>query len=149
MVDVWPAECMNEPCTSICRLYITLGWCKIQFFIQSCGSGSRVLMTKKFKKKIQLKFFLSIDLHKGRPLQEKPSDLKREHPVLQKMKFDNFKFSGSFLNRGIFGDFSLCTVQCIQRSTLLYLSPLNFHCVGGWWERTQDCSDFSIDNQTL
>ncbi len=28
--------------------------------------------------------------------------------------------------------------------TLLYLPPLRFHCVGGCWDRTQDCCDFGI-----
>ena len=34
-------------------------------------------------------------------------------------------------------------------STLLHLSPLRFHCVGGFWDRTQDCCDFGINSQTL
>ncbi len=68
------------------------------------GSGSesrsRVLMTKIFvEKKCNCKFyksfllskiaiFLSRGFHKWTPKQqEKPSALKREHPVLQKMKF--------------------------------------------------------------
>ncbi len=46
-----------------------------------------------------------------------------------------------------------CTV-CIQIfknvcmyvlcSTLLYLPPLRFHCIGGCWDRTQDICDFGI-----
>jgi hypothetical protein len=32
----------------------------------------------------------------------------------------------------------------IQYSTLLHLPPLIFHCVGGCWDRFQDCCDFSI-----
>jgi hypothetical protein len=34
-------------------------------------------------------------------------------------------------------------------STLLHLPPLRLHCVGGCWDRTQDCSDFGIGSQTL
>jgi hypothetical protein len=34
-------------------------------------------------------------------------------------------------------------------STLLHLSPLRFHCVGGCWDRTQDCCDFGIGSQPL
>jgi hypothetical protein len=34
-------------------------------------------------------------------------------------------------------------------STLLDLLPLRFHCVGGCWERIQDCCDFGIGSQTL
>jgi hypothetical protein len=32
---------------------------------------------------------------------------------------------------------------------LLHLPPLRFHCVGGCWERTQDCYDYGIDSQAL
>ncbi len=31
---------------------------------------------------------------------------------------------------------------------LLHLPPFRFHCVGGCWDQTQDCCDFSIDSQT-
>ncbi len=34
----------------------------------------------------------------------------------------------------------------MRYSTLLHLPPLRFHCVGGWWNRTQDCCDFDIDS---
>jgi hypothetical protein len=34
-------------------------------------------------------------------------------------------------------------------STLLYLPPLRFHCVGGYWDRTQDCCDFGIVSHRL
>ncbi len=34
-------------------------------------------------------------------------------------------------------------------STLLHLPPLRFHCVGGYWDRTQDSCDFGIGFQTL
>jgi hypothetical protein len=37
----------------------------------------------------------------------------------------------------------------VRYSTLLYLPPLRFHCVGGCWDRTQDCYDFCVDSQTL
>jgi hypothetical protein len=33
-------------------------------------------------------------------------------------------------------------------STLLHLPPLRFRCVGGCWDRTQDCCDFGIGSQT-
>jgi hypothetical protein len=32
---------------------------------------------------------------------------------------------------------------------MLHLPPLRFHCVGGCWDRTQDCCDFGIGTQTL
>jgi hypothetical protein len=32
---------------------------------------------------------------------------------------------------------------------LLHLPPLRFHCVGGCWDRTQDCCDFGIGSQAL
>jgi hypothetical protein len=34
-------------------------------------------------------------------------------------------------------------------STLLHLPPLRFHCVGGYWDRTQDSCDFGIGFQRL
>ncbi len=34
-------------------------------------------------------------------------------------------------------------------STLIYLPPLRFHCVGGCWDRNQDCCDFGIGSQTF
>jgi hypothetical protein len=34
-------------------------------------------------------------------------------------------------------------------STLHLLPPLRLHCVGGCWDRTQDCCDFGIGSQTL
>jgi hypothetical protein len=37
----------------------------------------------------------------------------------------------------------------VRYSTLLYQPPLRFDCVGGCWDKTQDCCDFTIDNQTL
>ncbi len=58
-------------------------------------SGSRVLMTKTWRKYSwnfiiflikKNAIYLSIGLQKGRP-SYKPSALKREHPVLQKIKF--------------------------------------------------------------
>jgi hypothetical protein len=33
--------------------------------------------------------------------------------------------------------------------TLLHLPPLRFHCVGGCWDRTQDCYDYGTGSQTL
>jgi hypothetical protein len=38
------------------------------------------------------------------------------------------------------GDF--LDVFYVRYSTLLYLPPLRFHCVGGCGDRTQDCCDF-------
>ncbi len=35
----------------------------------------------------------------------------------------------------------------VRSSTLLHLLPLRFHCVGGCWDRTQDCCDFGIDSR--
>ncbi len=34
-------------------------------------------------------------------------------------------------------------------TTVLYLPPLRFLCVGGGWDRTQDCCDFGIGSQML
>ncbi len=34
-------------------------------------------------------------------------------------------------------------------STVPPLPPLRFHCVGGCWDRTQNCCDFDISCQTL
>jgi hypothetical protein len=34
-------------------------------------------------------------------------------------------------------------------STLLHLPLLRLHCVGGGWDRTQDCCDLGIASQTL
>jgi hypothetical protein len=46
------------------------------------------------------------------------------------------------LKGGFFGFFSLY----VRYSKLLHLPPLRFHCVGGGWDRTQDCcDDFGID----
>jgi hypothetical protein len=50
------------------------------------------------------------------------------------------------VNRGIFLVFFFFYVLY---STLLHLPPLRFHCVGGCWDRTQDCCDFGIGSQTL
>jgi hypothetical protein len=36
----------------------------------------------------------------------------------------------------------------VRYSTLLHLPTLRFNCVGGCWDRTQDCCDFGIDSQT-
>jgi hypothetical protein len=61
-------------------------------------SGSRVLMTKNLRKKIQQTIFFSffdkkkiaVYLQYMSKLREKPSALTREHPALKKMKFINF-----------------------------------------------------------
>jgi hypothetical protein len=46
-----------------------------------------------------------------------------------------------------FLDFSFSFyVHC---SKLLHLPRIRFHCVGGRWDRIQDCCDFDIDSQTL
>jgi hypothetical protein len=34
-------------------------------------------------------------------------------------------------------------------STLLQIPPLRFHCVRGYWDRTQDSCDFGISSQTF
>ncbi len=43
----------------------------------------------------------------------------------------------------------LFLVFYVRYSTLIHLPTLRFHCVGGCWGRTQDCSDFGICSQTL
>jgi hypothetical protein len=45
------------------------------------------------------------------------------------------------------GDF-LGSFFYVLYSTLLHLPPLRFHCVGGCWDRTQDCCHFGIGSQT-
>ncbi len=49
------------------------------------------------------------------------------------------------VNSGIFWIF-FCSVLY---STLLYLPPLGFHCVGGCWDRTQDSCNVYIDSRML
>ncbi len=79
---------------------IILGWIPIRI-----QSGSRVFMTKYWKKFTAEKFLIkNYNLPIPRPpyrtskLQKKPSALKRKHPALQNMKFLNFfYFCGSFL----------------------------------------------------
>ncbi len=63
-------------------------WIRIRMWIQF---GSRVLMTKNWRKKIPMKIFLyqNCNLLTSK-LQEKPSVLTREHQALQKMKMINF-----------------------------------------------------------
>jgi hypothetical protein len=36
----------------------------------------------------------------------------------------------------------------VRYSTQLHLPPLRFHCVGGCWDRTQDCCDIGIDSHS-
>jgi hypothetical protein len=36
----------------------------------------------------------------------------------------------------------------VRYSTLLHLAPFRFHCVGGCWDRIQDCCNVAIDSQT-
>jgi hypothetical protein len=50
--------------------------------------------------------------------------------------------SGVTTTGGFFGFF------CVLYSTLLHLPSLRFHCVGGCWDRIQDCCDFGIGSQT-
>ncbi len=52
--------------------------------------------------------------------------------------------SYSIILTGGFWDFSY-----VLHSTLLHLPPLRIHCVGGCWERSQDCCDFRIGSQKL
>ncbi len=47
-------------------------------------------------------------------------------------------FYSFFLLKGDLLDFY------VLDSTLLHLPPLRFNCVGGCWDRTQDCCDFGI-----
>jgi hypothetical protein len=51
----------------------------------------------------------------------------------------------NFFLKGIF----LIFYFYVRYLTLLHLLPLRFHCVGGCWDRTQDCCDFGIDDQAL
>ncbi len=68
----------------------SVGWIPIRIRIQSFDD-------QKLEKNLQLKKmwyqkfqYLSLGLHKGGKLQEKPSALKREHSALQNIKFVNF-----------------------------------------------------------
>ncbi len=45
-------------------------------------------------------------------------------------------------------DFYLFLVFLVLYSTLLYLPPLRFYCIGGCWDRTEDSWDYGTD-QTL
>jgi hypothetical protein len=67
-------------------------------------------------------------------------------PVPGEMSRGTFKYACQIKQKNIIYGFFffLCTL-----STLLHLPPLRFHCVGGCWDRTQDCCDFGIDSQTL
>ena len=83
------------------ELWIRIHWIRIRIRIQS---GSRVLMTKNWRKKYSRNFFSLFFIQNSHLLmsklhvQEKPSAFKREHPALQKMKFINFHYvCGSFL----------------------------------------------------
>ncbi len=49
------------------------------------------------------------------------------------------------LNGGFFEFFFFYVLH----TTLLHLPPLRSHCIGGCWDRTQDCCDFGIGSQTL
>jgi hypothetical protein len=50
-----------------------------------------------------------------------------------------------FLKRGFF----ILFIFYVRYSTLLHLPPLRFHCVGGYWDQTQDSCDYGIYCQTL
>ncbi len=45
-------------------------------------------------------------------------------------------------NRGIF--FEFFKMYSVHNSTLLHPSTIRFECVGGCWDRTQDCCDYGI-----
>jgi hypothetical protein len=45
------------------------------------------------------------------------------------------------------GEFFVFFMYFIQH--LLHLPPRRFHCVGGCWDRIQDCCDVGIVSQTL
>jgi hypothetical protein len=47
------------------------------------------------------------------------------------------------------GGFFIILIFIYVFPTLLYVPPLRFYCVGGCWDRTQDCCDFGIESQTL
>ncbi len=96
--ELWDPDSLNTDPDPAFQFKLILIWIRIQHFkwIQiririQYGSGSRVLMTKNWRKKMQMKIFLikSCNLLMSK-LQEKTSALKREHPALQKMKFINF-----------------------------------------------------------
>ena len=97
------------------RIRINLIWIRIQNVRLNTNPDPdpiRVFTTKKKKctaeKKIALflikktTIYLSLGLHKGRPsYKKKPSDLKREHPALQNMKYFFFStFVGNFCPPG-------------------------------------------------
>ena len=57
-----------------------------------------------------------------------------ESEKLKGPESQQFSFFDFLINRGIFVDFFMYVLY----STLFYLPPLRFHCVGGCWDRTQD-----------
>ncbi len=81
------------------------------------GYGSRVLMNKNGK--IQLKFFF---LFLKKKLQKKPSDLKREHPAFQKIKFINcFLFFGH-----------ICPLGFVLRIRIRIMDPIESGSIRIW-----------------
>jgi hypothetical protein len=73
-------------------------------------------------------------------LHHAPQQRHQGHVVVLHMQTNVLVFL--FLNRGIFWIFFMCVP--VLYSTLLYLPSVRFHCVGGCWDRTQDCCDFGI-----
>jgi hypothetical protein len=69
--------------------------------MRNCGSGFRIRISEKFiaGNLISISLIKNCNLLILKPkLQEKPSTLKREHPVLKNMKIMDFSlFCGSFL----------------------------------------------------
>ncbi len=74
-----------------------------------------------------------------RPRYRTPASWLRLHRTLQPA-------TSQFIKQGDFFEIFF-SVYCY--STLLHLPPLRFHCIGGYWDRTQDFGDFGIGSQTL
>ncbi len=69
-----------------------------------------------------------------------PKMEEEEEQLLSFQLHDVAVRKGAILKEGYFGIF-LCT--------LFNTASLRFLCVGGCWDRTRDCCDFGIENQTL
>ncbi len=70
-----------------------------------------------------------------------PTQLK----ALLLIRFQQIRIRIQYFKKDPDPDFSFY----VRYLTLLHLPPLRIRCLRGCWDRTQDCCDFGIDNQTL
>jgi hypothetical protein len=77
----------------------------------------------------------------------KPARKRSNYLLMRRETWNYWPAQGLMLRkRGIFMMFSF---YVLGYTTLLNLPTLRFRCVGGCWDRTQDCCDFGIVSQTL